>query len=125
MGVPATVAGQIQTQDWHFTRGNLMLFLEAVGCDNVRTRGSHMTITLPRTTCIFLGTEVIMALSEFAERQVWHSDETFMQTFGGSLVLPPWDQAFVPYYMRSQISTAYERLRVLKLLQLKKGPAEA
>ncbi|MEI8295881.1 MAG: hypothetical protein WCG04_05095 [Alphaproteobacteria bacterium] len=118
-GVPATVAVQIQTGDWQFTRGNMMLFLEAVGCDNVRTRGSHITIPLPRTTCIVLDGEVIMALSEFTERQAWHSDEVVMQTFGGSLVLTSWDQAFVPYFMRSQISTAYERLRVLKLMQLK------
>jgi hypothetical protein len=96
------VDSEIEDNTWMFTRENLMMYFEALGC-TATDGGKHKKVSLPKAIFVFYEGSTI----------------AIMNDLGGALTLPRWDgsegNGQVPSYLRTQILKAREKLVLLKL----------
>ena len=101
-GGAKNVDTEIENNTWTFTRENLMMYFEALGCI-ATDGGKHKKVSLPKAVIVSYEGSVITILNEL----------------GGALTLPRWDASEgngqVPPYLRKQILKAREKLVLLKV----------
>ncbi|MEB3701487.1 hypothetical protein Bealeia1_00549 [Candidatus Bealeia paramacronuclearis] len=80
----------IESSEWKFTKDELKTYFEALGCrvKESRGKGGHQGAELPTRLVIKDATDTVL----------------FIIPIGGFFTLPAWDQAFVPFYLRKEIS---------------------
>lgn len=99
---------QIEQKTWRFTREELKIYLEAMGCDYTEGKGSHIKVPLPKAMSFLQVSTATHVMQGPILITVWND-------FGGALTLPPWDKDYVPHYLRRQILEARKKLHALAI----------
>ena len=106
---------------WNLTKKETMAYFEALGCTHERDHGSHAILAAQEVNFLKHGDEFVgslnMAVEEPHMSPEQPKDGQPEQSFGGSLVLPPWTNKNIPEYMKKQILQMRERIRSLKLIE--------
>lgn len=100
-GTAKDIDEKIEQNVWMFTREDLKLYYEAMGCDYKTGKGSHAKVAMPKATLVMQGEQLVSVINDF----------------GGALTLPPWDKK-APYYLRTQILEARKKLAANKMKAL-------
>jgi hypothetical protein len=106
---------------WNLTKKETMAYFEALGCTHERDHGSHAILVVQEVSFLKHGDEFVgslnMAVEEPHMSPEQPKDGQPEQSFGGSLVLPPWTNKNIPEYMKKQILQMRERIRAFKLIE--------
>ena len=106
---------------WNLTKKETMAYFEALRCTHERDHGSHAILVAQEVSFLKHGDEFVGSLNMAVEEPHMSPEQTKdgqpEQSFGGSLVLPPWTSKNVPEYMKKQILQMRERIRAFKLIE--------
>ncbi|MBP6985371.1 MAG: hypothetical protein KBB83_02120 [Alphaproteobacteria bacterium] len=101
----------IESGTWQVTREQLKIYFHAMGCEYRSGRGIHEVLTLPDQINVHVPSQTF----DFNSTHLMKDGEviTVFIHAGGSLVLPSWDKGYVPEYMKKQILSARNQLKLL------------